>query len=448
MGWIPKRLAVAAPGSTAETTIYTTPTLTKTIIKQIVIANVAAVSATVDVSLVPSGAAVADGNRLLKGAVVQSHTMVVLDLTQVLEAGDFISVRSGVANALTFVVSGVSSSGAAVLPAVGLAVAKAGFLVGVAPRINFIEGANVVLAVTDDLVNGEVDVVIASTGGGGGGSGGHVVKKAGIPFTARTGLNFSDGPYISITVADDPGNNETDITITATGAPAHTHLIGDMPPEVATDAEVATAMAVHEGAVDPHAGYQKESEKGVAGGYAGLDGSGLILDAAIPAGIARDTEITAAVNALVAAAPGALDTLDELAAALADDPNFATTMTTALAGKQATSAKGQPNGYAGLDGSGLLIDAIIPAAIARDTEVTAAITAHEALADPHLGYQKESEKGAASGYAALDAGTKVPTAQLGGAGADATKYLRGDQTWQVVAGGGGETDALVFMGGF
>lgn len=47
-----------------------------------------------------------------------------------------------------------------------------------------------------------------------------------------------------------------------------------------------------------------------------------------------NTAATARVNALVDAAPGTLDTLNELAAALADDPNFAATMTTALAGKE------------------------------------------------------------------------------------------------------------------
>ena len=49
-----------------------------------------------------------------------------------------------------------------------------------------------------------------------------------------------------------------------------------------------------------------------------------------------------------------------------------------------------------------------------------------------------SNKGVASGYAGLDTATKVPTVQLGGAGADSTKYLRGDQTWQVPAGGGSD----------
>lgn len=42
----------------------------------------------------------------------------------------------------------------------------------------------------------------------------------------------------------------------------------------------------------------------------------------------------------------------------------------------------------------------------------AAVTTHEGAADPHTAYQKESEKSAASGYASLDAGTKVPIAEL------------------------------------
>lgn len=49
------------------------------------------------------------------------------------------------------------------------------------------------------------------------------------------------------------------------------------------------------------------------------------------------TDLSAALNALVDAAPGTLDTLNELAAALGDDPNFAATMTTALASKAAAT---------------------------------------------------------------------------------------------------------------
>lgn len=43
-----------------------------------------------------------------------------------------------------------------------------------------------------------------------------------------------------------------------------------------------------------------------------------------------DSQIAAATAALVASAPGALNTLDELAAALGDDANFAATVTTAI----------------------------------------------------------------------------------------------------------------------
>ena len=54
--------------------------------------------------------------------------------------------------------------------------------------------------------------------------------------------------------------------------------------------------------------------------------------------IATTAFVSAAIGALIDAAPGAMDTLNELAAALGDDPNFATTVTNALAGKLATAS--------------------------------------------------------------------------------------------------------------
>lgn len=50
--------------------------------------------------------------------------------------------------------------------------------------------------------------------------------------------------------------------------------------------------------------------------------------------IATTAFVKSALAALVGSSPAALDTLNELAAALGNDPNFATTMTNALAGKQ------------------------------------------------------------------------------------------------------------------
>ena len=54
--------------------------------------------------------------------------------------------------------------------------------------------------------------------------------------------------------------------------------------------------------------------------------------------IATTAFVAAEIGALIDAAPGAMDTLNELAAALGDDPNFATTVTNALASKLAAAS--------------------------------------------------------------------------------------------------------------
>lgn len=52
-----------------------------------------------------------------------------------------------------------------------------------------------------------------------------------------------------------------------------------------------------------------------------------------PATLATKAELQSELDALIGAAPGTLDTLNEIAAALGDDPNFATTITNSVAGK-------------------------------------------------------------------------------------------------------------------
>lgn len=79
---------------------------------------------------------------------------------------------------------------------------------------------------------------------------------------------------------------------------------------------------------------------GVADGVATLDTNGTLTEAEIPASLATTTYVDNAVSALVDSAPAALDTLNELAAALNDDGSFYTTITnyvdTAVAGAQPT----------------------------------------------------------------------------------------------------------------
>ena len=64
-----------------------------------------------------------------------------------------------------------------------------------------------------------------------------------------------------------------------------------------------------------------------------IDGYGYLKSADL-SGYATETYVGTAIDNLVDGAPGLLDTLNEIAAAIADDANYATTMTTALAGKQ------------------------------------------------------------------------------------------------------------------
>jgi len=47
-------------------------------------------------------------------------------------------------------------------------VTKAGTLIGVRRKLNFIEGTNVTLTITDNVAADRIDVEIASTGGGSG----------------------------------------------------------------------------------------------------------------------------------------------------------------------------------------------------------------------------------------------------------------------------------------
>jgi hypothetical protein len=64
-----------------------------------------------------------------------------------------------------------------------------------------------------------------------------------------------------------------------------------------------------------------------------IDGYGYLKSADL-SGYATETYVGTAIDNLVDGAPGLLDTLNEIAAAINDDANYATTITTALSGKQ------------------------------------------------------------------------------------------------------------------
>jgi hypothetical protein len=144
-----------------------------------------------------------------------------------------------------------------------------------------------------------------------------------------------------------------------------------------------------------------EAEQGgfwIDGDSDGDPGTGSFADA-IQA--IADAAASAAAAALVDSSPAALDTLNELAAAIGDDANFATTVTNALATKATTAdlnteITNRTNADTALQAlidaeaalarnadnltSGTVADARIASTIARDSEVTAAVAAEAALA--------------------------------------------------------------------
>lgn len=86
--------------------------------------------------------------------------------------------------------------------------------------------------------------------------------------------------------------------------------------------------------------------------------------------LATTAFVKAVINALIAAAPGTLDTLNELAAALGNDPNFATTMANSLAAKAPLASPAltgnptAPTQAAGNNSTRIATTAFVQAAIA------------------------------------------------------------------------------------
>ncbi|MCX6146061.1 MAG: hypothetical protein NTW25_02260 [Candidatus Kapabacteria bacterium] len=132
----------------------------------------------------------------------------------------------------------------------------------------------------------------------------------------------------------DVGNGINESAVSDLISSAVASLVNSAPGVLDTLAELATALG-------NDAGFAATIATALAGkastssthSHAMSDITGLV---SALAGKATPTDITTAINNLVNSAPGALDTLAELATALGNDASFATTITTALAGKQAT----------------------------------------------------------------------------------------------------------------
>jgi hypothetical protein len=138
-----------------------------------------------------------------------------------------------------------------------------------------------------------------------------------------------------------------DAVATALAAGTHSNITvtysdNDNSISLATGPDVITQTSLSNTLTDATTGYVPIGDVGSADGVASLDSNGKIPDSEIPDTIARDSEIPSltgyatetyvgtAISNLVDTAPTTLNTLNELAAALGDDANYASTISTAL----------------------------------------------------------------------------------------------------------------------
>ena len=172
-------------------------------------------------------------------------------------------------------------------------------------------------------------------------------RKAATPLAVKTLHDLVDtkaplnSPHLSGTPTvptASQGTNSTQIANTAFVKAAITALINGAPGTLDTLKEIAAAINN-----DPN--FSKTINNALAlkaplasPALTGIPTAPTAAQGTNNTQIATTAYVRAAISALVGSSPEALDTLNELAAALGNDPNFATTMTNALAGKQPLDA--------------------------------------------------------------------------------------------------------------
>uniref|UniRef100_UPI001E4491DA phage tail fiber protein n=1 Tax=Escherichia marmotae TaxID=1499973 RepID=UPI001E4491DA len=172
-------------------------------------------------------------------------------------------------------------------------------------------------------------------------------RKAATPLAVKTLHDLVDtkapidSPHLSGTPTSptpEPGTNNTQIANAAFVYAAINALINGAPGTMDTLKEIAAAINN-----DPNFSTTINNALALKAPLASPALTGIPTAPTAEQGtnntqIATTAYVRAAISALVGSSPEALDTLNELAAALGNDPNFATTMTNALAGKQPLDA--------------------------------------------------------------------------------------------------------------
>jgi len=89
-----KVLGQVAPAATTDTTLYTVPSATETVISTIVVANRSATARTYDIAIRPDGATLSNEHYIAKAVTVGASDSTTITLGLTLGAADVVTVQA------------------------------------------------------------------------------------------------------------------------------------------------------------------------------------------------------------------------------------------------------------------------------------------------------------------------------------------------------------------
>ena len=98
MATVYKVLGQQAPSATTDTTLYTVPASTSTVVSTLAIANRGATAATYRVAVRPAGASIANTHYIAYDASILANDGILLTIGMTLAATDVVTVRASTAD--------------------------------------------------------------------------------------------------------------------------------------------------------------------------------------------------------------------------------------------------------------------------------------------------------------------------------------------------------------
>lgn len=105
-----KRMTNPTQLGTTAASVYTAGAGITAVVKQVLATNTTASASTVSIHLVPSAGTATTSNLIFSGIPVPANSTVIIDLAQVLNAGDSLHAFAGNATTVNLTVSGYEAS--------------------------------------------------------------------------------------------------------------------------------------------------------------------------------------------------------------------------------------------------------------------------------------------------------------------------------------------------